>query len=97
MTIQEKGLILCLLVMMFSALAVYVAIRAASLADRRDRELFHIETGKFHIETIKCPSCGRIQQARVEHTVPWWSYAHICDCGYSILESEWERVKNDEK
>ena len=92
MTIIEKIQVIGVLAALLSALAIYASVRAAVMADRRERELFHIETGEFHIETIKCPSCGRIQQARVEHTFPWWNYAHICDCGYAILESEWERV-----
>ncbi len=45
-----------------------------------------------HAETILCPNCGREQVAIVEHTQPWWTYIHNCDCGYIIMESEWERV-----
>jgi C4-type Zn-finger protein len=46
-----------------------------------------------HKETIICPSCEREQVATVEHTWPWYSCVHICnECGYTIMESEWERV-----
>jgi hypothetical protein len=45
-----------------------------------------------HAERIKCPKCGTIQDASVQHTVPFWSYAHECPCGYWITESEWENV-----
>lgn len=44
-----------------------------------------------HTETITCPKCGLAQDAVVEHTVPFNSYAHECACGYWITESEWER------
>lgn len=46
-----------------------------------------------HKETIECPECKCVQQAIVEHTVPFASYVHICDnCKYIIMESEWKRV-----
>ena len=46
-----------------------------------------------HAETIKCPECGEIQEAFVEHTVLWNVYIHECiTCGYIIMESEWEEV-----
>lgn len=45
---------------------------------------------KFHIETIICPECGKIQPAVVEHTWPFYSYVHECHrCHYTIMESEW--------
>lgn len=48
---------------------------------------------EYHIERIKCPMCAKKQQAKVEHTVPWYSYVHHCfSCGYIIMESEWEKV-----
>ena len=43
-----------------------------------------------HTETIICPECDRIQIATVEHTFPWHSYVHECECGHVITESEWE-------
>lgn len=45
-----------------------------------------------HEEQILCPHCHRVQTAIVAHTVPFWSYVHICACGYTILESEWDKV-----
>lgn len=51
-----------------------------------------MDTG-HHQETIRCPSCGKIQSAIVQHTTaPYWTYYHYCDCDYVILESEWEVV-----
>ena len=47
-----------------------------------------------HAETIKCPKCGLIQDARVQHTSPVWAYDHECSCGYWITESEWDTVPN---
>ena len=48
-----------------------------------------------HIEKIRCPECGEIQDAEVEHTPIFDSYVHKCrKCGYWILESEWEREPN---
>ena len=46
-----------------------------------------------HIERIVCPSCGKVQDATVEHTMPWWSYVHECDCGNIIGESECQKSK----
>lgn len=47
----------------------------------------------FHIEKIVCLHCGLIQDAKVEHSVPFFTYIHTCEeCGYTIMESEWERV-----
>jgi hypothetical protein len=45
-----------------------------------------------HQETIRRPSCGKVQSAIVQHTEPWWAYYHYCDCDYTITESEWEVV-----
>jgi hypothetical protein len=53
-----------------------------------------------HKEIIRCPECGFIQEATVEHIDPWDSYIHFCEkCGYCITESEWVTIKdlNDEK
>ena len=46
-----------------------------------------------HTERIICPSCAREQVATVEHKWPFNAYVHFCECGYTIMESEWERVK----
>lgn len=32
-----------------------------------------------HVELIVCPGCGADQEAVVEHTEPWWSYATTWD------------------
>ena len=43
---------------------------------------------------IKCPECGKIQDAIVEHTIPFNTYIHLCEkCGYVIMEDEWEEIK----
>lgn len=48
---------------------------------------------KDHLETIECPNCGKIQQAIVEHSEPWFTYVHTCiSCGYTIMESEWNKL-----
>ena len=44
----------------------------------------------FHQENIVCPECQTVQAATVEHTWPFNSYVHVCQCGYTIIESEWE-------
>lgn len=46
-------------------------------------------------QTIQCPECKSIQQATVEHTVPWPTYIHECSCGHLIMESEWNLIKNE--
>lgn len=48
-------------------------------------------TKAFHEERITCPACGVEQVAKVEHTSPWWTYVHFCNCGHVITESEWEK------
>jgi acetone carboxylase gamma subunit len=46
-----------------------------------------------HSETIKCPECGKVQRAIVEHSEPWYTYVHDCiGCGYTIMESEWWKM-----
>lgn len=46
---------------------------------------------------IKCPECGTIQDAIIEHTLPFSTYVHFCEkCGYVIMESEWEEIKETE-
>lgn len=48
-----------------------------------------------HTEEIICPNCEAIQEAEVEHTMPWWTYIHECGlCGYTIMESEWNRTED---
>lgn len=48
---------------------------------------------KSHEELIRCPKCGHVQRARVQHTLPFHTYIHTCEsCLYTILESEWEVV-----
>jgi len=46
----------------------------------------------YHEVYIKCPSCKHMQLAKVEHTSPFYTYIHRCDCKYLIMESEWEEV-----
>lgn len=45
-------------------------------------------------ESIRCPACGRVQEAQVhfEHWMPFPAYVHDCECGYTIMESDWEKV-----
>lgn len=46
-----------------------------------------------HIEKIQCTECNHIQDATVEHTIPFYSYVHNCEkCGYVIMESEWNKI-----
>jgi predicted RNA-binding Zn-ribbon protein involved in translation (DUF1610 family) len=50
-----------------------------------------------HAERIRCPECGQEQDAVVQHTRPWWTYIHDCEkCGYTIMESEWEVVVDEQ-
>lgn len=52
---------------------------------------------EMHKETIQCPECNHIQEAIVEHTIPWNTYVHTCTmCKYIIMESEW-KVVNETK
>lgn len=49
------------------------------------------------IEMIKCPNCGKIQEAKVIADVPFYVYIHECtECKYLIEESEWEKVEENE-
>ena len=50
----------------------------------------------YHTEHVICPGCGKVESAIVEHTLPFYSYVHECNCGYVITESEWEEVKGGE-
>lgn len=48
--------------------------------------------------TIRCPECGKVQQAQVEIGEPFNYYVHECtSCGYTIMESEWDEVKQTDK
>lgn len=50
---------------------------------------------EMHTETIKCPKCERVQTAQVTRRAedPFPVYLHECEqCGYVIMESEWEEV-----
>lgn len=47
-------------------------------------------------EMIRCPECGQVQHAEIGNTLPFPTYIHECEeeeCGYLIMESEWEVVK----
>ena len=51
-----------------------------------------------HTEKIKCPDCGTIQDAIVEHTIPFHTYLHNCEkCNFTIMESDWEVVKTTQQ
>lgn len=45
-----------------------------------------------HYEQIKCPECNKIKLAKVEHKIPFNSYVHECECGFIIMESDWNVV-----
>lgn len=48
-----------------------------------------------HMETIICPECKSIQDATVEHTIPWATYIHECtNCHYIVMESDWQENIN---
>lgn len=50
-------------------------------------------------DTIKCPECSKIQDAEVtQGNAPFATYIKVCDCGYIIMESEWDLTnKHNEK
>jgi rubredoxin len=51
-----------------------------------------------HSEIIVCPMCEREQYAIVHHAFPFDLRVHTCKaCGYVIMESEWERVWDEEE
>ena len=55
--------------------------------------MWYIETGESNVEKIKCPECDCIQDAIVEHTLPFATYVHHCEnCGHIIMESEWIKI-----
>ena len=44
-------------------------------------------------EIIICPECNTIQEATVKQSIPFWVYIHDCiNCGYTIMESDWEKI-----
>jgi ribosomal protein S27E len=46
---------------------------------------------------VMCPECGSIVEGKVERWYPWDIYSAECDnCGYIIMESEWEEI-NDKR
>jgi len=49
-------------------------------------------TTSTHEERIICPKCEQEQAATVEEMWPFPFLVHRCECGYVIMESEWERV-----
>jgi Zn ribbon nucleic-acid-binding protein len=53
---------------------------------------------KTWTEIIRCPNCGSIETAIVTETPLWNIYVHDCiKCGFTIMESEWERVEQNEE
>ena len=45
-------------------------------------------------QRIVCPECGLVQEAMIERYAdePWPRFIHDCvGCGYTIMESEWDR------
>ena len=50
---------------------------------------------KTHTDVkIRCPVCGQEQWAQIIHSIPFDVYIHDCvECGYVIMESEWEEVE----
>lgn len=51
-----------------------------------------LKTIEYDLETIQCPECKAVQTAKVLHTWPWATRIHDCQCGYTIMESEWNLV-----
>lgn len=45
---------------------------------------------------IKCPECESIEDAIEDYTtIPFATYIHECkNCGYIIIESEWETIND---
>lgn len=42
-------------------------------------------------ETILCPGCLQGTNAAIEQNMGEWPmYVHLCECGYLIMESEWD-------
>jgi hypothetical protein len=78
----------------FEAFAIKLKInKTRNWVKNPDNTYSHLKF-EFHTEEIRCPDCGYLQNAKVEHTVPWYSYVHQCtSCGYIIMESEWNKTK----
>ncbi len=58
---------------------------------------YTFEKRKTYRVQIECPNCGAIETAIVEHDDPFNTYIHDCTkCGYTITESEWNEVKQDQ-
>lgn len=52
-----------------------------------------IKENEVKYEVIRCPACLHVQVAEAVKSWPWWMYVHDCsECGYTIMESEWEVV-----
>lgn len=52
------------------------------------------ENIKFHFESIVCPECNVEQLAKVDHSIPFYTYIHECiKCGHTIMESEWQKAE----
>jgi ribosomal protein L37AE/L43A len=50
-----------------------------------------------HKEKIKCPNCNSVEDAIVEHTIPFATFVHTCSqCDYIIMESEWQKATDEE-
>ena len=48
---------------------------------------------KTETQKIKCPECNQVQEATVEHTIPFTTFIHECDkCKYVIMESDWDVI-----
>lgn len=84
-----KGIVLIVLAITASSLvACGIGLCCKLLGKREKRGL------QSHVEIIRCPDCGICQKAIVEHTFPWWDRTHCCiECGFWIMESEWERIE----
>lgn len=58
----------------------------------------HTKPLETHDEVIICPECMQEDLATVAHTIPFWTYIHHCgNCGYIIMESDWNKVINSSK
>ncbi|WP_165795989.1 hypothetical protein [Siphonobacter curvatus] len=48
-------------------------------------------------DVIRCPDCGHVQHAVIRDSYPFPTYLHDCEmCDYTIQESEWISVKDEE-
>lgn len=68
-------------------------IKIKSKTQEKSTKTVKRENMETHHEIIKCTNCGSIETAEVEHTIPFYSYVHTCQCGYVITESDWHRVE----